>query len=100
MSSVLSCPLSRSKRSLGSHEYVQNCRKWENEISLQLLSQSTMRRDLARTVSPPSPVPACPRHGGSPPSSSSSQAEDDEAAVDLEKHLGQVDRPFKENVTR
>lgn len=41
-----------SKRSLGSHEYVQNCRKWENEITLQLLSQSTMRRDLARTVSP------------------------------------------------
>lgn len=46
------CPLSCSKLSLGSHEYVQNCRKWENEISLQLLSQSTMRRDLARTVSP------------------------------------------------
>lgn len=41
-----------SKHSLGSHEYVQNCRKWENEITLQLLSHSTMRRDLARTVSP------------------------------------------------
>uniref|UniRef100_A0A8C7YLA2 Phosphatidylinositol 4-phosphate 3-kinase C2 domain-containing subunit alpha n=1 Tax=Oryzias sinensis TaxID=183150 RepID=A0A8C7YLA2_9TELE len=39
------------KHSLGSHEYVQNCRKWENEITLQLLSHSTMRRDLARTVS-------------------------------------------------
>ncbi|TNN00688.1 hypothetical protein fugu_011934 [Takifugu bimaculatus] len=66
----------QNKRSLGSHEYVQNCRKWENEITLQLLSQSTMRRDLART------------------------AEDDDAPIDLEKHLGQVDRPFKENVTR
>lgn len=44
-------PLCHSKHSLGSHEYVQNCRKWENEITLQLLSHSTMRRDLARTVS-------------------------------------------------
>lgn len=43
--------LLHSKHSLGSHEYVQNCRKWENEITLQLLSHSTMRRDLARTVS-------------------------------------------------
>lgn len=32
--------------------------------------------------------------------SSSSQAEDDEAPIDLLKHLGQVERPFKENVTR
>lgn len=31
---------------------------------------------------------------------SSSQAADDYAPIDLEKHLGQVDRPFKENVTR
>uniref|UniRef100_A0AAR2J4I1 Phosphatidylinositol-4-phosphate 3-kinase n=1 Tax=Pygocentrus nattereri TaxID=42514 RepID=A0AAR2J4I1_PYGNA len=40
----------QNKHSLGSHEYVQNCRKWETEIKLQLLAQSTMRRDLARTV--------------------------------------------------
>ncbi|KAE8296762.1 Phosphatidylinositol 4-phosphate 3-kinase C2 domain-containing subunit alpha [Larimichthys crocea] len=66
----------QNKHSLGSHEYVQNCRKWENEITLQLLSHSTMRRDLARS------------------------AEDDNSQIDLEKHLGQVDRPFKENVTR
>ncbi|XP_071767205.2 phosphatidylinositol 4-phosphate 3-kinase C2 domain-containing subunit alpha [Centroberyx gerrardi] len=66
----------QNKHSLGSHEYVQNCRKWESEIRLQLLSHSTMRRDLART------------------------AEDDSSAIDLEKHLGQVERPFKENVTR
>uniref|UniRef100_A0AAR2J9G2 Phosphatidylinositol-4-phosphate 3-kinase n=1 Tax=Pygocentrus nattereri TaxID=42514 RepID=A0AAR2J9G2_PYGNA len=39
----------QNKHSLGSHEYVQNCRKWETEIKLQLLAQSTMRRDLART---------------------------------------------------
>ncbi|KAM4619533.1 phosphatidylinositol 4-phosphate 3-kinase C2 domain-containing subunit alpha [Polymixia lowei] len=66
----------QNKHSLGSHEYVQNCRKWESEIRLQLLSLSTMRRDLART------------------------AEDDGSQMDLEKHLGQVERPFKENVTR
>uniref|UniRef100_A0A6Q2Y786 Phosphatidylinositol 4-phosphate 3-kinase C2 domain-containing subunit alpha n=1 Tax=Esox lucius TaxID=8010 RepID=A0A6Q2Y786_ESOLU len=66
----------QNKHSLGSHEYVQNCRKWEAEIKLQLLSQTTMRRDLART------------------------AEDDTSPVDLERHLGQVERPFKENVTR
>lgn len=40
-----------SKHSLGSHQYVQDCRKWESEISLQLLKHSTIRRDLARTVS-------------------------------------------------
>ncbi|XP_059191312.1 phosphatidylinositol 4-phosphate 3-kinase C2 domain-containing subunit alpha [Centropristis striata] len=66
----------QNKHSLGSHEYVQNCRKWENEITLQLLSRSTMRRDLARS------------------------AEDDNSLIDLEKHLSQVERPFKENVTR
>ncbi|KAK0153160.1 Phosphatidylinositol 4-phosphate 3-kinase C2 domain-containing subunit alpha [Merluccius polli] len=64
------------KHSLGSHEYVQNCRKWESEIRLQLLSQSTMRRDLART------------------------GEDERSPIDLEKHLALVERPFKENVTR
>uniref|UniRef100_A0A8K9V297 Phosphatidylinositol 4-phosphate 3-kinase C2 domain-containing subunit alpha n=1 Tax=Oncorhynchus mykiss TaxID=8022 RepID=A0A8K9V297_ONCMY len=42
----------QNKHSLGSHEYVQSCRKWEAEIKLQLLSQSTMRRDLARSVRP------------------------------------------------
>lgn len=50
MFGLFCCPV-HSKHSLGSHEYVQNCRKWENEITLQLLSHCTMRRDLARTVS-------------------------------------------------
>uniref|UniRef100_A0A8C1UJB0 Phosphatidylinositol 4-phosphate 3-kinase C2 domain-containing subunit alpha n=1 Tax=Cyprinus carpio TaxID=7962 RepID=A0A8C1UJB0_CYPCA len=65
----------RNKHSLGSHEYVQNCRKWETEIRLQLLFLSTMRRDLART------------------------AEDDISPIVLEKYLGLVERPFKEAVT-
>uniref|UniRef100_A0A9J7XI86 Phosphatidylinositol 4-phosphate 3-kinase C2 domain-containing subunit alpha n=1 Tax=Cyprinus carpio carpio TaxID=630221 RepID=A0A9J7XI86_CYPCA len=66
----------QNKHSLGSHEYVQNCRKWETEIKLQLLFLSTMRRDLART------------------------AEDDISPIVLEKYLGLVERPFKESVTR
>ncbi|XP_056138610.1 phosphatidylinositol 4-phosphate 3-kinase C2 domain-containing subunit alpha isoform X2 [Lampris incognitus] len=66
----------QNKHSLGCHEYVQNCRKWESEIRLQLLCHATMRKDLARTE------------------------EDDNSRIDLEKHLGQVERPFKENVTR
>uniref|UniRef100_A0A673MGA7 Phosphatidylinositol 4-phosphate 3-kinase C2 domain-containing subunit alpha-like n=1 Tax=Sinocyclocheilus rhinocerous TaxID=307959 RepID=A0A673MGA7_9TELE len=66
----------QNKHSLGSHEYVQNCRKWETEIKLQLFFLSTMRRDLART------------------------AEDDISPIVLEKYLGLVERPFKESVTR
>ncbi|XP_077453608.1 phosphatidylinositol 4-phosphate 3-kinase C2 domain-containing subunit alpha [Stigmatopora argus] len=66
----------QNKHSLGSHEYVQNCRKWENEITLQLLSHSTMRRELARTL------------------------DDDNASINLEKHLSYVERPFKETATR
>uniref|UniRef100_A0A671S379 Phosphatidylinositol 4-phosphate 3-kinase C2 domain-containing subunit alpha n=1 Tax=Sinocyclocheilus anshuiensis TaxID=1608454 RepID=A0A671S379_9TELE len=66
----------QNKHSLGSHEYVQNCRKWETEIKLQLLFLSTMRRDLART------------------------AEDDISPIVLEKYLGLVERLFKESVTR
>uniref|UniRef100_A0A672QK49 Phosphatidylinositol-4-phosphate 3-kinase catalytic subunit type 2 alpha n=1 Tax=Sinocyclocheilus grahami TaxID=75366 RepID=A0A672QK49_SINGR len=65
----------QNKHSLGSHEYVQNCRKWETEIKLHLLFLSTMRRDLART------------------------AEDDISPIVLEKYLGLVERPFKEAVT-
>ncbi|KAL4622829.1 phosphatidylinositol 4-phosphate 3-kinase C2 domain-containing subunit alpha [Arapaima gigas] len=66
----------QNKHSLGSHEYVQNCRKWETEIKLQLLSQSTICRDLVRMV------------------------EDDTSSIALEKYLHLVERPFKETVTR
>ncbi|XP_015193707.2 phosphatidylinositol 4-phosphate 3-kinase C2 domain-containing subunit alpha [Lepisosteus oculatus] len=66
----------QNKHCLGSHEYIQNCRKWDTEIKLQLLSQSTVCRDLART------------------------ADDDTSPIDLEKYLCQVERPFKEMITR
>ncbi|KAJ8396685.1 hypothetical protein AAFF_G00015230 [Aldrovandia affinis] len=66
----------QNKHSLGRHEHVQSCRKWETEIRLQLLCQSDICKDLART------------------------ADDDSSPIDLEKYLDQVERPFKETVTR
>ncbi|KAE8606011.1 hypothetical protein XENTR_v10010566 [Xenopus tropicalis] len=66
----------QNKHCLGSHEYIQLCRKWDTEIRLQLLCHGTVSRDLART------------------------AEDDASPVDLNKHLAVVDRPFKEPITR
>ncbi|XP_063802520.1 phosphatidylinositol 4-phosphate 3-kinase C2 domain-containing subunit alpha [Pseudophryne corroboree] len=68
--------LLQNKHCLGSHEYIQMCRKWDAEIRLQLLCHKTMGRALART------------------------AEDDETPVDLNKHLALLDRPFKEPITR
>uniref|UniRef100_A0A8C4V6P7 Phosphatidylinositol 4-phosphate 3-kinase C2 domain-containing subunit alpha n=1 Tax=Falco tinnunculus TaxID=100819 RepID=A0A8C4V6P7_FALTI len=41
----------QNKHCVGSHEYIQNCRKWDTEIKLQLLTHSVICRDLARTVS-------------------------------------------------
>uniref|UniRef100_I3MD60 Phosphatidylinositol 4-phosphate 3-kinase C2 domain-containing subunit alpha n=1 Tax=Ictidomys tridecemlineatus TaxID=43179 RepID=I3MD60_ICTTR len=61
---------------LGSHEHIQNCRKWDTEIKLQLLTFSAMCQNLART------------------------AEDDEAPVDLNKYLYQIEKPYKEVMTR
>uniref|UniRef100_A0A7N5JUH1 Phosphatidylinositol 4-phosphate 3-kinase C2 domain-containing subunit alpha n=2 Tax=Ailuropoda melanoleuca TaxID=9646 RepID=A0A7N5JUH1_AILME len=61
---------------LGSHEYIQNCRKWDTEIKLQLLTFNAMCQDLART------------------------AEDDKTPVDLNKYLHQMEKPYKEVMTR
>ncbi|KAH0502867.1 Phosphatidylinositol 4-phosphate 3-kinase C2 domain-containing subunit alpha [Microtus ochrogaster] len=61
---------------LGSHEHIQNCRKWDTEIKLQLLTFSAMCQNLART------------------------AEDDEAPVDLNNFLNQIEKPYKEDMTR
>lgn len=65
-----------SNHCLGSHEHIQNCRKWDAEIKLQLLTFSAMCQNLART------------------------AEDDEAPVDLNKYLYQIEKPYKEVMTR
>lgn len=61
---------------LGSHEHIQNCRKWDTDIKLQLLTFSAMCQNLART------------------------AEDDEVPVDLNKYLHQIEKPYKEIMTR
>nr|KAF6438676.1 phosphatidylinositol-4-phosphate 3-kinase catalytic subunit type 2 alpha [Molossus molossus] len=61
---------------LGSHEHIQNCRKWDTEIKLQLLTLGAMCQNLART------------------------AEDDETPVDLNKYLHQIEKPYKEVMTR
>ncbi|XP_072905493.1 phosphatidylinositol 4-phosphate 3-kinase C2 domain-containing subunit alpha isoform X1 [Hemitrygon akajei] len=66
----------QNKHCLGSHEYIQNCRKCDTEIKLQLLSHNTVCRALART------------------------AEDDEMPTDFTKYLYQLEKPFKEITTR
>lgn len=43
-------PHSTSKHALGSHEYIQYCRKFDIDIRLQLMEQKAVRSDLARTV--------------------------------------------------
>lgn len=40
----------RSKHALGSHEYIQHCRKFDIDIRLQLMKRKGVRSDLARTV--------------------------------------------------
>uniref|UniRef100_A0AC11AXF7 Phosphatidylinositol-4-phosphate 3-kinase catalytic subunit type 2 beta n=1 Tax=Ovis aries TaxID=9940 RepID=A0AC11AXF7_SHEEP len=40
----------QNKHALGSHEYIQYCRKFGVDIRLQLMEQKTVRGDLARTV--------------------------------------------------
>ncbi|KAM5138246.1 phosphatidylinositol 4-phosphate 3-kinase C2 domain-containing subunit alpha [Mantella aurantiaca] len=66
----------QNKHCLGSHEYIQTCRKWDTEIRLQLLCHGTVCRAMARTV------------------------EDDATPIDLNRHLALLDRPFKEPITR
>lgn len=43
-------PCPTSKHALGSHEYIQYCRKFDIDIRLQLMEQKAVRSDLARTV--------------------------------------------------
>ncbi|XP_063128143.1 phosphatidylinositol 4-phosphate 3-kinase C2 domain-containing subunit beta isoform X1 [Rattus norvegicus] len=40
----------QNKHALGSHEYIQHCRKFDINIRLQLMEQKAIRSDLARTV--------------------------------------------------
>lgn len=40
----------QNKHALGSHEYIQYCRKFDIDIRLQLMEQKVVRSELARTV--------------------------------------------------
>ncbi|XP_027466477.1 phosphatidylinositol 4-phosphate 3-kinase C2 domain-containing subunit beta isoform X2 [Zalophus californianus] len=40
----------QNKHALGSHEYIQYCRKFDIDIQLQLMERKAVRSDLARTV--------------------------------------------------
>uniref|UniRef100_A0A8C3XK37 Phosphatidylinositol-4-phosphate 3-kinase n=1 Tax=Chelydra serpentina TaxID=8475 RepID=A0A8C3XK37_CHESE len=40
----------QNKHALGSHEYIQHCRKFDIDIRLQLMKRKAVRSDLARTV--------------------------------------------------
>ncbi|XP_042737833.1 phosphatidylinositol 4-phosphate 3-kinase C2 domain-containing subunit alpha [Lagopus leucura] len=62
----------QNKHCVGSHEYIQNCRKWDTEIKLQLVTHTEICRGLARTE------------------------EDDRTPIDLTKHLYKVEKPFRE----
>ncbi|NXY85184.1 P3C2A kinase, partial [Alcedo cyanopectus] len=66
----------QNKHCVGSHEYIQKCRKWDTEIKLQLLTYSVVCRDLARTVN------------------------DDRTPIHLTKHLYKVEKPFREPIIR
>uniref|UniRef100_A0A5F9CN78 Phosphatidylinositol-4-phosphate 3-kinase catalytic subunit type 2 beta n=1 Tax=Oryctolagus cuniculus TaxID=9986 RepID=A0A5F9CN78_RABIT len=44
------CHMLDVKHALGSHEYIQYCRKFDVDIRLQLMEQKAVRSDLARTV--------------------------------------------------
>ncbi|XP_075018825.1 phosphatidylinositol 4-phosphate 3-kinase C2 domain-containing subunit alpha isoform X3 [Calonectris borealis] len=66
----------QNKHCVGSHEYIQNCRKWDIEIKLQLLTHSVICRDLARTE------------------------DDDRTPIHLTKHLYKVEKPFREPIIR
>uniref|UniRef100_A0A8C3J9F7 Phosphatidylinositol 4-phosphate 3-kinase C2 domain-containing subunit alpha n=1 Tax=Calidris pygmaea TaxID=425635 RepID=A0A8C3J9F7_9CHAR len=66
----------QNKHCIGSHEYIQHCRKWDTEIKLQLLTHSVICRDLARTE------------------------DDDRTPIHLTKHLYKVEKPFREPVIR
>uniref|UniRef100_A0A8C0UGU4 Phosphatidylinositol 4-phosphate 3-kinase C2 domain-containing subunit alpha n=1 Tax=Cyanistes caeruleus TaxID=156563 RepID=A0A8C0UGU4_CYACU len=66
----------QNKHCIGSHEYIQNCRKWDTDIKLQLLTHSGICSDLARTE------------------------DDDRTPVHLTKHLCKVEKPFREPIIR
>lgn len=66
----------QNKHALGSHEYIQHCRKFDNDIRLQLMTRQAVRSDLART------------------------ANDDQGPSTLNHNIHLQERPVKQTISR
>ncbi|KAM6458685.1 phosphatidylinositol 4-phosphate 3-kinase C2 domain-containing subunit beta isoform 2-T2 [Liasis olivaceus] len=66
----------QNKHPLGSHEYIQHCRKFDIDIRLQLMKRKAVRNDLARTVN------------------------DDQSPSTLNHYVHLQERPIKQTITR
>nr|XP_028590053.1 phosphatidylinositol 4-phosphate 3-kinase C2 domain-containing subunit beta isoform X1 [Podarcis muralis]XP_028590054.1 phosphatidylinositol 4-phosphate 3-kinase C2 domain-containing subunit beta isoform X1 [Podarcis muralis] len=66
----------QNKHPLGSHEYIQHCRKFDIDIRLQLMKRKAVRTDLARTVN------------------------DDQSPSTLNHYVHLQERPIKQTITR
>ncbi|XP_066421430.1 phosphatidylinositol 4-phosphate 3-kinase C2 domain-containing subunit beta isoform X1 [Molothrus aeneus] len=66
----------QNKHTLGSHEHIQHCRKFDIDIRLQLLRRKGVRSDLARTAS------------------------DDQSPSTLNHHIHLQERPIKQTISR
>uniref|UniRef100_A0A8C5WYR4 Phosphatidylinositol-4-phosphate 3-kinase catalytic subunit type 2 beta n=1 Tax=Laticauda laticaudata TaxID=8630 RepID=A0A8C5WYR4_LATLA len=64
-----------SKLPLGSHEYIQHCRKFDIDIRLQLMKRKAVHSDLARTVN------------------------DDQSPSTLNHYVHLQERPIKQTIT-
>ncbi|PKU33249.1 phosphatidylinositol 4-phosphate 3-kinase c2 domain-containing subunit beta [Limosa lapponica baueri] len=69
-------PQPQSKHALGSHEYIQHCRKFDIDIRLQLVKRKGVRSDLART------------------------ANDDQSPSTLNHYIHLQERPIKQTISR
>ncbi|KFP05186.1 Phosphatidylinositol 4-phosphate 3-kinase C2 domain-containing subunit beta, partial [Calypte anna] len=74
----------QNKHALGSHEYIQHCRKFDIDIRLQLMRRKGVRSDLARTVGT--------RVGGA--------ANDDQSPSTLNHYIHLQERPIKQTISR
>uniref|UniRef100_A0A8C6J2U9 Uncharacterized protein n=1 Tax=Melopsittacus undulatus TaxID=13146 RepID=A0A8C6J2U9_MELUD len=66
----------QNKHALGSHEYIQHCRKFDMDINLQLMKRKGLRNDLART------------------------ANDDQSPSTLNHYIHLQERPIKQTISR
>lgn len=66
----------QNKHALGSHEYIQHCRKFDIDIRLQLMRRKAVRSDLARTAS------------------------DDQSPSTLNHYIHLQERPIKQTISR